>query len=158
MSRAYLRYSKVGNALMAYAPALESAQRESADALLSALRLRPAHVRQYIVDMRTPVPQPTQGMTINRLYGNGARPDGRSWSSGDPSDLVNPRMQLGLPNYNLMERVAFARIDDISVVEKARHALPYNGNLGGAPEYLLGKEAVSSGGITVIGDLPFVLP
>ncbi|WP_166789958.1 hypothetical protein [Cryobacterium sp. TMT1-2-2] len=41
-------------------------------------------------------------------------------------------------------------------VQTVRHGLPYEGNLGGAPEYRIPWDA--QGKITVLNDLPFVVP
>ncbi|WP_213816077.1 putative T7SS-secreted protein [Glaciihabitans sp. dw_435] len=122
-----------------------------------AIRLKPANVRQYVTDMRTPVPKPTAGRPVYRTYGGGADSAGGSWSPVDPRTLPNPRMQLGLPDVNTMDRVVVARLDDASAVLKSRHGLPYDGYLGGAPEYIIPRTA-QPGAITVLDDVPFVLP
>lgn len=122
-----------------------------------ALRLKPSDWSRWAGDMRTPVPQPSQGQTIFRTYGDGALPTGGSWSPTDPRVLANPRMQLGLPDNNSMQRVVIAQLDNPSAVQNVRHGLPYNGNLGGAPEYVIPWN-VQNGAISVLSDVPFSLP
>ncbi|WP_349898419.1 hypothetical protein [Parafrigoribacterium soli] len=121
-----------------------------------AMRLKPSDWSQWVKDMRTPVPQPRPGQPLWRVYGGDARPTGGSFSPVDPASLPNPRMQLGLPNNNAMSDVVVATLDDPGAVQVVRHALPYDGNLGGAPEYRIPWDK-QPGGITVLSDTPFVV-
>lgn len=123
-----------------------------------AMRLKPSDWSQWVKDIRTPVPQPKPGQPLWRVYGGpGARPTGGSFSPVDPASLPNPRMQLGLPNNNAMSDVVVATLDDPGAVQVVRHALPYDGNLGGAPEYRIPWDK-QPGGITVLSNTPFVVP
>ncbi|SDO25407.1 hypothetical protein SAMN05216368_11365 [Cryobacterium flavum] len=143
----------VGRVLMAEKVTMKVGQQIT---VKQSLRLRPADWKQWAGDMRTPVPPPVNGQTIWRAYGGKANATGGSWSPVDVQGLSNPRMQMGLPGDNGMSRVVVARLDDVEAVQTLRHGLPYEGNLGGAPEYRIPWDA--QGKITVLNDLPFVVP
>ncbi|WP_336644510.1 hypothetical protein [Microbacterium sp. USHLN186] len=92
---------------------------------------------------------------LYRLYGGAdSRQVGGSFGSVPPADLRFPHNSLGLPASNSMERMATFQIDDMSKMVNQRHALPYEGTLGGAPEYVFPRGA----GVSVVDDVPFTVP
>lgn len=94
---------------------------------------------------------PEPGMRVYRTYGEveqvdgvlrGSRPWGESWTPVPPDRLANPRVELGLPEYNGGRYVITARLDDPASISQIRRALPWQGpdgysQPGGAPEYLI---------------------
>ncbi|MCX7523081.1 hypothetical protein OSC27_12445 [Microbacterium sp. STN6] len=119
-----------------------------------AMKISKGDWAKWAKDMRTPVPEPYEGQMLYRTYGGGSQRIGGSWAPTDPRALANPRMELGLPDVNTMDNVVTAELRDPSQVFTVRHALPYNGNLGGAPEYLI-FDGVNKGIYTPLADVPF---
>ena len=72
---------------------------------------------------------------VYRVHGGDSGPWGRSWTSDNPADMVNPRDSLGLPKANTGEFLTKALVQDTTGVI-ARSALPLEGTTGGAPELL----------------------
>lgn len=122
-----------------------------------ALKLKPDDWAQWNQLRNADIPTPQNGQIVYRTYGGGSGPTGGSWTPTNPANLPNPRANMGLPDANDMNRVVTARLDDVSSVVNTRHALPYDGNLGGAAEYII-PGSMQPGGITVLSDLPFVVP
>lgn len=109
------------------------------------------------------VPVPSQGQRIYRVWGDDvavgadALRSGGSFSPVDPRTLRHARSTLGLPSrpfdgYNPMTDLLVARVDDASAHLGRRHALPFDGNPGGAPE-LLFRGWDESGSLTPLSDL-----
>ncbi|MCA1656448.1 MAG: hypothetical protein LC713_01835, partial [Actinobacteria bacterium] len=91
-------------------------------------------------------PVPIDGMNVYRVYGRtedlldvrpGSGPWGASWTPVDPNTLPAPRAQLGLPDVNHGRFVIKARLGDAADVKLVRRALEYDGQPGGAPEYII---------------------
>ncbi|HEV2952459.1 MAG TPA: hypothetical protein VG015_00005 [Candidatus Dormibacteraeota bacterium] len=76
------------------------------------------------------------GQTVYRVWGGGAKELGRSWTPINPESLANPRDALGLPGANSGEFMSTARITNSAGIS-SRAALPFEGNAGGALEYVI---------------------
>lgn len=122
--------------------------------LRNANRYSVAQLRESESFWRAPVQNISSETPLYRLYGDGSRQIGGSFGSVDPTDLRFPHNSLGLPANNSMERMATFQIDDMSQMVNQRHALPYEGTLGGAPEYVF----PGGSGVSVVGDVPFTVP
>lgn len=123
-----------------------------------AIALGPRVLRRSEALYDTPIPPPTRGTQVYRVYGDEALPTGASWSPTDPRTLTpHHRQLLGLPDVNSSQRLVIARIEDPSQVVLQRHALPYDGNPGGAAEYII-PPANQPAGITVLDDVVFRVP
>lgn len=122
--------------------------------LRNANRYSVAQLRESEALWRSPVTDLGSNTPLYRLYGGGSGQIGGSFGSIKPTTLDFPHNSLGLPANNTMERMATFRIDDMSGLVNQRHALPYEGTLGGAPEYVFPR----GGGVSVVDDVPFTVP
>jgi hypothetical protein len=122
--------------------------------LRNANRYSVAQLRESEALWRSPVPDLTPGTPLYRLYGDGSGQIGGSFGSIRPTTLEFPHNSLGLPANNTMERMATFQIDDMGGLVNQRHALPYQGTLGGAPEYVFPR----GNGVSVVDDVPFQVP
>lgn len=122
--------------------------------LTNANRFTTAQLREAEGLWRAPVNAIDSSSPLYRLYGGGSGQVGGSFGSIDPTSLRFPHNSLGLPANNTMESMATFRIDDLSQMVNQRHALPYQGTLGGAPEYIF----PGANGVSVVSDIPFVVP
>ncbi|MFM9920146.1 hypothetical protein [Lacisediminihabitans sp. H27-G8] len=119
-----------------------------------AIRLKPSELSDSEGLWAKPVSDLKPGDSVYRLHGNGALPEGASYSTLSPSQMRNPRSSLGLPDVNSGENLIVARVDSVDNVVVTRHALPLNGQPGGAPEYIIPGAFGPSKGITVLSDTP----
>lgn len=122
--------------------------------LRNANRYSVPQLRESEALWRSPVRDLPPDTPLYRLYGDGSGQIGGSFGSIRPTTLDFPHNSLGLPANNSMERMATFRIDDMSGLVNQRHALPYQGTLGGAPEYVFPR----GGGVSVVDDVPFRAP
>lgn len=122
--------------------------------LRNANRYSVAQLRESEALWRSPVSDIASNTPLYRLYGGGSGQIGGSFGTIKPTTLDFPHNSLGLPANNTMERMATFRIDDMSQMVNQRHALPYQGTLGGAPEYIFPR----GGGVSVVDDVPFTVP
>lgn len=122
--------------------------------LRNANRYTVAQLRESESLWRSPVTDLAADTPLYRLYGGGSQLRGGSFGSIDPTDLSFPHNSLGLPANNTMESMATFRIDDMTGLVNQRHALPYQGTLGGAPEYVF----PGGNGVSVIAEVPFTVP
>jgi hypothetical protein len=76
------------------------------------------------------------GEYVYRVHGGASAREGRSWTPADPAKMRDPRKELGLPNQNSGQYITRARVKNWAGVS-GRRSLPYHGNPGGAPEYLI---------------------
>ncbi|WP_051274682.1 hypothetical protein [Cellulomonas sp. URHD0024] len=93
------------------------------------------------------IPNPQQGMTVWRVYGEaqdgvgglerGSRPFGESWTPTDPRTSTDFRWEAGLPDENPGRFLIEGILRRPSHVDDVRPALPLDGNPGGWPEYLI---------------------
>ncbi|MEE6272338.1 hypothetical protein [Georgenia wangjunii] len=128
--------------------------------VMEAARLRPADLARSERMWAAPINDLPPGSSVYRLHGGGAGPGGASFSSAHPSTLANPRQLLGLPDVNTADNLLIARVTDPDAVVLQRHALPLDGNPGGAPEYIIpggGADGARSG-IEVLSDTTFRIP
>jgi hypothetical protein len=79
---------------------------------------------------------PDTGDTVYRLHGGDSDPLGHSWTPENPSEMANPRGELGPPNGNSGELISTGQITDPEGIV-SREALPLDGNPGGAEEWLI---------------------
>lgn len=118
-------------------------------------RFSTAQIREAEAAWHAPIPQLDEGAKLYRLYGG---PDsklmGGSYGSVDPRTLRFPHNTLGLPGNNTMERMATFTVNPGSSPVLVRHALPYEGTLGGAPEYIF----PGGNGLSVASDKVFTIP
>ena len=122
--------------------------------LRNAHRYSVAQLRESEALWRSPVTDIAADAPLYRLYGGGSGQIGGSFGSVDPTTLRFPHNTLGLPANNTMERMATFQIDDMGGLVNQRHALPYEGTLGGAPEYVF----PGGNGVSVVDDVPFTIP
>ncbi|MBD7956074.1 hypothetical protein H9651_00280 [Microbacterium sp. Sa4CUA7] len=122
-----------------------------------AIRLRPAQLAESEALWRTPVTALGEGDVVYRLYGNGSAQIGRSWSTAGPWDFASTRAALGLPSVNAADNLAIATVDDLGGYSFSRHALPFNGMPGGAPEHLINGNDFGEMGLRLLDDVPWVV-
>jgi len=122
-----------------------------------AIRLKPSELADSEALFAKPVADLKPGDSVYRLHGDQALPEGASYSTLSPSQMSNPRSSLGLPDVNSGENLIVARVDSVDNVRVTRHALPLNGQPGGAPEYIIPGEFGPNKGITVLSDTPLRL-
>lgn len=122
--------------------------------LRNANRYSVSQLREAEALWRTPVADITPKTPLYRLHGGGSNQIGGSFGAIDPTTLRHPHNSLGLPVDNTMERMATFEITDMSRMVNQRHALPYQGTLGGAPEYVF----PGGNGVRVVQDVPFSVP
>lgn len=113
-----------------------------------------AQLRESEALWRSPVTDLAADAPLYRLYGDGSGQIGGSFGSVRPTTLDFPHNSLGLPANNSMKRMATFQIDDMGGLVNQRHALPYEGTLGGAPEYVF----PGGNGVSVVDDVPFTVP
>jgi RHS repeat-associated protein len=71
--------------------------------------------------------------TVYRVHGGDAAQDGASWTPKNPTEMTNPRDELGLPDGNSGEFVSKAKVlQEPDVIQKAAEL---DGNAGGAEEW-----------------------
>ena len=116
-----------------------------------AIRLKPSQLVESERLFAKPVADLKPGDSVYRLYGDKALSDGASYSTLPPSAMANPRSSLGLPRANSGESLIVGRVDSVDNLKVTRHALPLNGQPGGAPEYII-PGPYPSKGITVLSD------
>ncbi len=78
----------------------------------------------------------TVKLNVYRVYGDGAKPSGFSWTTVNPNTVGNYRNAAGLPNVNSGRFVIQGRAG-LNDVIKSRSALPLDGNAGGLPELII---------------------
>jgi len=122
--------------------------------LRNANRYSVSQLREAETLWRTPVADIGPNTPLYRLHGGGSNQIGGSFGAIDPTTLRHPHNSLGLPADNTMERMATFEITDMSRMVNQRHALPYQGTLGGAPEYVF----PGANGVRVVQDVPFSVP
>jgi hypothetical protein len=62
---------------------------------------------------------------------------------------------LGLPDQNAADRLIVGEVTDPSKAVVTRHALPLDGNPGGAPEYIFPGESGPGKAVQLLTDTPF---
>lgn len=110
-----------------------------------ALRIRPAAMAESEALWRAPLASPSIGKDVYRVYGrppavafdDAAHAWGASYSPTPPWQFTHVRESLGLPMQNAADNLLIARIADPRAVVLTRHALPLDGNPGGAIEYII---------------------
>ena len=122
-----------------------------------AIRLKPSELSDSERLLAKPVADLKPGQTVYRVHGGDALPTGASYSTLPPSSMANPRSSLGLPRVNTGDNLIVATVDHVDNVVVTRHALPLNGQPGGAPEYIIPGPFGPSKGITVLSDTPIRL-
>lgn len=75
----------------------------------------------------------TEGTTVYRVWGDGAGPNGQSWTTVDPATAGNFRAEAGLPDANTGRFVSEGRLADSTGVTTMT-AAPADGNPGGLTE------------------------
>lgn len=130
-----------------------------------AVRLRPSALSESEALWRAPLPRAGAGDEVYRVYGkpadvpfdDAAHAWGASWSPTPPWKLSNLRESLGLPHQNAADNLLIARISDPDAVVLTRHALPLDGNPGGAAEYIIPgpSRGTISEGLDVLDNLVF---
>lgn len=124
-----------------------------------AIRLRPSVLAQSEKLWAKPVATITEDSTVYRLYGgageDAAKATGASYGTMDPRAVANPREVLGLPDQNAADRLIVGEVTDPSKAVVTRHALPLDGNPGGAPEYIFPGEFGPGKGVQLLTDTPF---
>lgn len=88
------------------------------------------------VQTSTQSPRMEAGFRVYRVFGDGSRALGRSWTPLNPGALRSARGTLGLPNQNTGRFVLEGVVTDATNVV-TRSALPLHGNAGGGLEVLL---------------------
>ncbi|NOY84050.1 MAG: hypothetical protein GXO96_04355 [Nitrospirae bacterium] len=81
---------------------------------------------------------PKHGDKVYRVWGDGAGPNGRSWSRTDPSTVKSYRNEAGLPDQNSGRFVTEGTLKDTRGVTQ-REALSLHGNKGGLDEVVVPK-------------------
>ena len=83
-------------------------------------------------------PEPKAGISVYRIIGGDSGPYGRSWTTVDPSSMINPRNSLGLPIQNTGRFVVEGRLQNTQgVFLRPGGAIALYGTSGGAPELLI---------------------
>jgi hypothetical protein len=125
------------------------------------LRNDPRALLESARSWTTAVRPPRTGDEVYRVFGDDAAREGQSWSTVAPYQLHNPRSTLGLPTTggasgynNSMEGLVVGTVEDVGQMQGYRHALPLDGNPGGAPE-LLFRGWSENGAIAVRPDASF---
>jgi len=102
-------------------------------------------------------------ITLYRAYGGGAKMNGRSWSTQDPSNDPDYGYHAGLPKENAADKYVVGSWDpSLTPGWVARPSLPnpdYPGS-GGAPEILfpIPPLTMGGGGVTIVGGGALVPP
>ena len=122
-----------------------------------AIRLKPSELADSERLLAKPVADLKPGQTVCRVHGGDALPTGASYNMLPPSSMANPRSSLGLPRVNTGDNLIVATVDHVDNVVVTRHALPLNGQPGGAPGYIIPGPFGPSKGITVLSDTPIRL-
>jgi hypothetical protein len=122
-----------------------------------AIRLKPSEIADSEKLFAKPVADLKPGDEGYRLHGGGAGTDGASYSTLSPSQMRNPRASLGLPDLNTGENLIIAKVDSVANVKVTRHALPLNGQPGGAPEYIIPGAFGPTKGLTLLSDTPLIV-
>lgn len=122
--------------------------------LRNANRYTVAQLRESETMWRTSVDDLASDTPLYRLYGGDSGQIGGSFGRVDPYTLEFPHNTLGLPRGNTMERMATFEVSPGMSPVNQRHALPYEGTLGGAPEYVFPRGE----GVVVTGDELFTVP
>jgi hypothetical protein len=120
-----------------------------------AIKLKPSQLAESERLWAKPVADIQDGDQVFRLYGDGAADTGASYSTAAPSSMANPRSSLGLPDVNSADNLIIGQVDDASKAVVTRHALPLNGQPGGAPEYIFPGPFGPDKGVTVLSNTPF---
>jgi hypothetical protein len=76
------------------------------------------------------------GQRVFRVWGDGSRPWGRSWTTVDPRTVANYRDLAGLPSQNSGRFVSEGILDNVQGVT-TRGALRLDGTTGGLHEVLV---------------------
>lgn len=123
--------------------------------LRNAQRYTVAQLRESEAMWRTPVRDLAPDTPLYRLYGGpNSRQVGSSFGSVKPTTLDYPHNTLGLPRDNTMTNMATFEVNPGATPVNQRHALPYEGTLGGAPEYVF----PGGNGVTLVDDVHFIAP
>ncbi|MBM9502564.1 hypothetical protein JWG44_20120 [Leptospira sp. 201903071] len=80
--------------------------------------------------------QSFQKEKVYRVYGDGAKAAGKSWTPVDPNTVTNFRDLSGLPNSNSGRFVIEGTVRRFNII-KERAALALDGNQGGIKEYII---------------------
>ncbi len=99
-----------------------------------------------------PIPLPTEGMPVWRVFGEnldgagrqtrtGSLPLGAPWTPKDPRLSTDFRVDAGLPDENPGRFLVEGVLNDPDEVSVIRPALPLDGNPGGWPEFLIDDAA-----------------
>ncbi|AYG03079.1 hypothetical protein [Gryllotalpicola protaetiae] len=102
------------------------------------MELDPTVLDESMRAWATPVDELENGQLLSRVYGggpNGSTEFGKSYSSRMPDEYHDPAETLGLPKESVPDTLVRVRVVDASRADITRHALPYEGRIGGAPEY-----------------------
>ncbi len=84
----------------------------------------------------------TSTQTVYRVYGDGAKALGKSWTPVNPNSVSNFRNAAGLPDVNSGRFVIEGTVNQSDIILK-RNALPLNGNQGGLMEYIIDPSKVN---------------
>lgn len=122
--------------------------------LRNANRYSVSQLRESEVLWRRPLADFAPDAPLYRVYGGGSGLRGSSFGPVDPTTLRFPHNSLGLPANNTMERMATFHVQPGSTPALSRHALPYEGTLGGAPEHVFPRGV----GTFEVNDVPFLAP
>ncbi|MCR2799926.1 hypothetical protein QNO21_12410 [Microbacterium sp. zg-Y818] len=140
-----------------------------ADNLLTvrdAMRLRPSAMSESERLWRAPLPTPSVGDDVYRVYGrppgvafdDAAHAWGASYSPTPPWQFTHVRESLGLPSVNAADNLLIARVTDPDANRLVRHALPLDGNPGGAAEYIFpGRFGDPGKGVDIVDNLVFTV-
>lgn len=107
----------------------------------------------------TPVDELENGNRLYRAF-DGAREGGGSYSSVHPREVIDLPEEFGLPNSSTPDTVLSVDVVDADSAILTRHALPYDGRIGGVPEYLFPRGEVTPAvkGLLKVSTEPLVLP
>ena len=115
------------------APALEVT--ETVEVGLDALAaIREAKAAEESLDAAEAAYVPKVGDKVYRVWGDGSKIGGRSWTPENPLYSSNYRNVAGLPNENSGENIAQGVLNDVSGI-KVKAATALDGNEGGWIEY-----------------------
>ncbi len=87
---------------------------------------------------KAPATSLREGTTLYRVWGDGSGPNGKSWTTVDPSTVPNYRDAAGLPAQNTGRFVSEGILKDATGVT-TKSAVPLAGNRGGLPEVVVPK-------------------
>lgn len=94
-----------------------------------------------------------EGMTVYRVYGDGAGAFGRSWTPVNPGTVANYRYAAGLPPQNSGRFIIQGTLNSTAGVT-TRAALRIGSNAGGLPEILIPKASAQVDVLRVMGVNP----